>query len=49
MEMTQEELIMMQLNPDPYAGLSEEQIERRKADEERKAYGRYWIWEGYFS
>ena len=29
--------------------LTEEQILQRKRDKEREIYGRFWIWEGYFS
>lgn len=28
---------------------SEEQLKREQEDKEREIYGRYWIWEGYFS
>jgi|TARA_B110000285_G_C15028291_1_gene565340 hypothetical protein len=28
---------------------SEEQIKKEKEEKERLIYGRYWIWEGYFS
>lgn len=51
--MTENEIYSKQLDDkakgDTGLQKSEEQIKREKEDKERAKYGRYWIWEGYFS
>ena len=47
--MTEEEIIQGQLDGDGNTNLSEAQLAQKKEEEERKKYGRFWIWESYFS
>lgn len=47
--MTEEEIIQGQLDGDGNTNLSEAQIAQKKEEEERKKYGRFWIWDSYFS
>jgi len=49
--MTEEEIISSKLNDDGngVSNLSEAQLAAKKEEEERKKYGRFWIWESYFS
>lgn len=34
---------------DPSSQKSEEQLKTMKLEEERKIYGRLWVWEGYYN
>jgi len=47
--MTEEEIIAQQLEGQGDSNLSEAQIAAKKEEEERKKYGRFWIWDSYFS
>jgi len=49
--MTEEEIIASKLNDDGngVSNLSEAQLAAKKEEEERKKYGRFWIWDSYFS
>jgi len=48
-KMTEEEVIAMQMDNEKNGNLSEAQKDDIKEKEEREKYGRFWIWESYFS
>ena len=51
--MTEAEIYQMQMDQKAAGGTglekSEAQLEKEKEDKERAKYGRFWIWEGFFS
>ena len=47
--MTEEEIIQGQLDGKGESNLSEAQLAQKKEEDERKKYGRFWIWDSYFS
>lgn len=49
MKMTEEELIAKQMEDSKQGNMSEAQKEEQMEREEREKYGRFWIWESYFS
>lgn len=51
-KMTEEEIIAMKMENEKNNGgieKSEAQIAAEEEERERKIYGRYWIWDGYFN
>lgn len=52
LHMTEEELVAKRLKDEANAGedlMTDEEIAAKKEEEDRKKYGRIWIWDGYFN